>query len=184
MLDPSRPDAYDRDFTLFYFAYRAFTGAADEALAEHDMGRAHHRILTFLAYSPGMSVGELCDTLDLTKQAINGPLRRLIGEELVRVAAGARDRRRKELHLTSSGAALERALHARQRALFQAALEEAGPAAADGWRAVLASLAGPDWTAFTAPAANREPEAGHRAASGESPRSAHRTDPGARRAAP
>ncbi|MCB5908799.1 MarR family winged helix-turn-helix transcriptional regulator, partial [Streptomyces pinistramenti] len=120
MLDPSRPDAFDHDFTLFYFAYRAFTGAADEALAEHGMGRAHHRILTFLAYSPGMSVGELCDTLDLTKQAINGPLRRLIGDELVRVAAGTRDRRRKELHLTSHGAALERVLHARQRALFQA----------------------------------------------------------------
>ncbi|WP_063772654.1 MarR family transcriptional regulator [Streptomyces sp. CT34] len=155
MLDPSRPDAFDRDFTLFYFAYRAFTGAADEALAEHGMGRAHHRILTFLAYAPGMSVGELCDTLALTKQAINAPLRRLIDDDLVRVAAGTTDRRRKELHLTDRGTALERALHARQRTLFQTALEEAGPAAADGWRAVLAPLAGEDYVAFTTAVADR-----------------------------
>ncbi|MFI1198360.1 MarR family transcriptional regulator [Streptomyces sp. NPDC020883] len=72
------------------------------------MGRAHHRILTFLAYSPGMSVGELCDTLDLTKQAINAPLRRLIDDDLIRVAPGTKDRRRKELHLTERGADLER----------------------------------------------------------------------------
>ncbi|PNE37025.1 MarR family winged helix-turn-helix transcriptional regulator [Streptomyces noursei] len=156
MLDPSRPDAFDRDFTLFYFAYRAFTGAADEALAEHGMGRAHHRILTFLAYSPGMSVGELCDTLDLTKQAINAPLRRLIDENLVHVAPGAKDRRRKELHLTDRGAALERTLHARQRALFHTALQQAGPTATEGWRAVLAPLAGADWSAFTAAVADRE----------------------------
>ncbi|MFE6684971.1 MarR family winged helix-turn-helix transcriptional regulator [Streptomyces sp. NPDC057743] len=161
MLDPSRPDVYDRDFTLFYFAYRAFTGAADEALAEHGMGRAHHRILTFLAYAPGMSVGELCDTLDLTKQAINAPLRRLIAEDLVRVAPGAGDRRRKELHLTDRGAALERTLHARQRDLFHSALQQAGPAAADGWRAVLAPLAGADWSTFTAAVAERERQAPH-----------------------
>ncbi|KOT87760.1 hypothetical protein ADK86_34350 [Streptomyces sp. NRRL F-5755] len=155
MLDPNRPDAFDRDFTLFYFAYRAFTGAADEALTEHGMGRAHHRILTFLAYSPGMSVGELCHTLQLTKQAINGPLRKLTEERMVRMTPGAQDRRRKELHLTDRGAELERKLHERQRTLFAAALEEAGPQAAEGWRAMLAPLAGRDWTAFTTSVAER-----------------------------
>ncbi|MEU7155019.1 MarR family winged helix-turn-helix transcriptional regulator [Streptomyces chrestomyceticus] len=158
MLDPCRPDAYDRDFTLFYFAYRAFTGAADTALTEQGMGRAHHRILTFLAYSPGMSVGELCQALQLTKQAINGPLRKLGDEQLVRVTPGERDRRRKELHLTERGADLERKLHARQRALFTAALEEAGPEAAEGWRRMLAPLAGRDWEAFTASVEARRTE--------------------------
>ncbi|MEV0280005.1 MarR family transcriptional regulator [Streptomyces sp. NPDC050610] len=160
MLDLNRPDGFDRDFTLFYFAYRAFTGAADEALDRHGMGRAHHRILTFLAYSPGMSVGELCATLRLTKQAINGPLRRLITEEMVRVAPGADDRRRKELHLTPRGAELERELHERQRELFAEALEEslgaAGPEAAEGWRAVMTPLAGEDWARFSQSVAERE----------------------------
>ncbi|OKI09871.1 hypothetical protein A6A06_04355 [Streptomyces sp. CB02923] len=155
MLDPNRPDTFDRDFTLFYFAYRAFTGAADEALTEQGMGRAHHRVLTFLAHSPGMSVGELCQALALTKQAINGPLRKLSDEQLVRVTPGARDRRRKELHLTERGAELERKLHERQRALFAAALEEAGPEAAEGWRRVLRPLAGREWEAFAASAAER-----------------------------
>ncbi|MYT29941.1 MULTISPECIES: hypothetical protein [unclassified Streptomyces] len=49
-----------------------------------------------------------------------------------------------------SGATLERTLHARQRDLFHTALEQAGPAAADGWRAVLTPLAGTDWSTFTA----------------------------------
>ncbi|MGV4925613.1 MarR family transcriptional regulator [Streptomyces sp. BHT-5-2] len=124
------------------------------------MGRAHHRILTFLAYSPGMSVGELCDTLDLTKQAINAPLRRLIDDDLIRVAPGTKDRRRKELHLTERGADLEHTLHARQRNLFHAALQQAGPAAADGWRAVLTPLAGTDWSTFTTAVADRRRTAG------------------------
>ncbi|WP_050515343.1 hypothetical protein [Streptomyces rimosus] len=68
---------------------------------------------------------------------------------------GAQDRRRKELHLTDRGTELERKLHERQRTLFAAALEEAGPEAAEGWRAMLAPLAGQDWTAFTASAAER-----------------------------
>ncbi|MFJ8794349.1 MarR family winged helix-turn-helix transcriptional regulator [Streptomyces sp. NPDC102462] len=150
MLDLNRPDRFDRDVTLFYFAYRAFTSAADDALARHDMGRPHHRILVFVACSPGLSVGELCGTMGLTKQAINAPLRRLITHGLIEMRPSERDRRRKELYLSAEGAELERSLHARQRELFQEALGEAGPAAAEGWRAFMAALAGSGWAAFSA----------------------------------
>lgn len=144
MTDLLRPDAYDRDFALFYAAHRRHNREADRILAEHGMGRAHHRILFFLATAPGMSVGELRDALSLTKQALHQPLRTLLGDGWVEATPAPEDRRRKQLHLTPRGLDLEKRLRQAKLTRFAAALEAAGPEAADAWRRIMTTIADDD----------------------------------------
>ena len=60
---------------VMHFALRAVIAGPDRILATRGLTRMHHRILFFVAHTPGMSVGELQATLDVTKQALNAPLR-------------------------------------------------------------------------------------------------------------
>ncbi|MBB5121869.1 MarR family winged helix-turn-helix transcriptional regulator [Streptomyces eurocidicus] len=142
MVDLIRPDGYDHDFALFCAAHRRHNRDADRILAEYGLGRAHHRILFFLAVSPGMSVGDLCRTLDLTKQAFNPPLRTLLTDGWAEAAPAPEDRRRKQLRPTPKGRELEERLRNAKLAPFAAALDAAGPEAAAGWRAIMTSIAG------------------------------------------
>ncbi|MFI1801713.1 MarR family winged helix-turn-helix transcriptional regulator [Streptomyces sp. NPDC020379] len=141
MTDLLRPDAYDRDFALFYAAHRRHNREADRILTEHGMGRAHHRILFFLATTPGMSVGELRTTLELSKQALNPPLRTLLNDGWVEATPSPADRRRKQLRLTPQGRELEKRLRDAKLAPFAAALAAAGPQAAAGWRTIMTTIA-------------------------------------------
>ncbi|MGH7186971.1 MAG: MarR family transcriptional regulator, partial [Pseudomonadota bacterium] len=43
---------------LLFFAYRDFTGEADQLLVEYGFGRAHHRVIYFVGRQPGMTVSE------------------------------------------------------------------------------------------------------------------------------
>src|ERR1700759_2660302 len=65
---------------LLFFAYRDFTGAADVALAELGLGRAHHRALHFIGRNPGIIVSDLLGILRITKQS----LARVLGELMAR----------------------------------------------------------------------------------------------------
>ncbi|MFC5722390.1 MarR family winged helix-turn-helix transcriptional regulator [Streptomyces gamaensis] len=154
MLDPNRPTVADRDLCLLYLAYREYNEEPDATLAEHRLNRSHHRILFFLALMPGMSVGELLGILDLSKQAINAPLRTLVGQGLIEAVPAADDRRRKELRLTPAGERLEREL-GRQRGRLGAALKAVGPEKAAAWREVMTVLAGDAWSTL----ADRLPDA-------------------------
>ena len=73
----------------FFMAYQAFTARPDEMLARRGLSRVHHRILFFLARSPALSVTQLLACLDVSKQALNIPLRQLQEMQLVISAAGA-----------------------------------------------------------------------------------------------
>ncbi|MDQ2763407.1 MAG: MarR family transcriptional regulator [Pseudomonadota bacterium] len=133
---------------LFFFAYRDFTGAADEVLDELGLGRAHHRALHFVGRNPGISVGELLGILRITKQSLARVLSALVEQDLVTQAAGRNDRRQRLLHLTEAGHALERRLFERQRERLLAAFREAGGPAVDGFRRVLRTIAGPGARAY------------------------------------
>lgn len=126
-----------------YFGYRAFTDQADRILAERGLGRVHHRILYFVGRRPGVSVGGLKDILQVTKQALHGPLARLVALGLVAAASDGDDRRVKSLRLTEAGQALEAGLTGAQMRRLEAAFAAAGEGAADGWSRVMRSLAGP-----------------------------------------
>jgi DNA-binding MarR family transcriptional regulator len=125
---------------LLFFAYRDFTNAADVALAELGLGRAHHRALHFIGRNPGSTVSDLLAILRITKQSLARVLGALMEQGYVAQLPGREDRRQRLLSLTPSGAALERRLFERQRARLAPAWREAGPEAVDGFRRVMRGI--------------------------------------------
>lgn len=126
---------------LLYFGFRAVVKKPDEELARHGLGRVHHRILFFIARAPGLGTSELLSTLDVTKQALHGPLGRLQSERLVQSVRDPHNGRQRCLTLTPRGRALERRLSGYQRGLFAAAFRSVGPTDAQGFYAVMRALA-------------------------------------------
>ncbi len=88
---------------LLFFAYRDFTGAPDEILAQTDFGRAHHRVLYFVNLKPGMPVADLLDILKITKQSLARVLRQLIDNGYIEQKTGETDRRQRLLYATPLG---------------------------------------------------------------------------------
>lgn len=120
----------------FFMAYQAFTGRPDEMLARRGLSRVHHRILFFLARSPALSITQLLACLDVSKQALNIPLRQLQEMQLVVSATAEDDKRKRQLQLSPEGARLEASLRRAQVKLLQRCQEEAGEQAFAGWLAV------------------------------------------------
>src|SRR5690606_41602460 len=63
---------------LFFFAYRDFTSDPDRLLYGYGFGRAHHRVLHFVNRMPGLTVAELLDVLEITKQSLARVLKQLV----------------------------------------------------------------------------------------------------------
>jgi DNA-binding MarR family transcriptional regulator len=125
---------------LLFFAYRDFVSDPDAILEADGLGRAHHRVIHFVARNPGITVAELLSILRITKQSLARVLRELIERELVEQKTGTRDRRQRHLHLTEDGINLERRLAVPQHERVIQALERAGPEATHVWRTVLLGL--------------------------------------------
>ncbi len=123
-----------------FFAYRGFTADPDRILAEKSYGRAHHRAIHFIHRSPGTTVNNLLSILGVTKQSLNRVLRTLIDDGLVASSVGKKDKRERHLHLTPTGAALERELSNAQRDRMRSAYRAAGPVAVAGFRQVLEAM--------------------------------------------
>ena len=88
---------------LLYFGYRAFTAGPDRILQDKGLGRVHHRILYFVGRNPGLNINELLSILDVSKQALNAPLRKLIGLGLIDVRTGTHDvRHHRKVRLTGN----------------------------------------------------------------------------------
>ncbi len=88
---------------LLFFAYRDFTGDADELLADLGYGRAHHRVIHFVARHPGLRVADLLNILRITKQSLARVLKQLIDEGYIEQCPGETDRRERHLYLTDKG---------------------------------------------------------------------------------
>ena len=142
--EPPLPDEprLRKAIELMYFAYRAFTAPPDRILEERGLGRVHHRILYFVGRNPQISVNALLGVLGVSKQALNGPLRQLVGLGLVAMDTAVHDRRVRQLRLTAVGEALEGRLTGAQMEHFQAAFAQAGIDAEAGWVAVMEGLVG------------------------------------------
>ncbi len=144
MVDLKRQHELRDAVELLYYGYRAFTDRADRILERRGLGRVHHRILYFIGRRPDISVRGLLETLSVSKQALNAPLRQLLEMNLVAAVASAEDRRVKRLRLTTEGQRLEAELTGAQVRRLEAAFDAAGPAGEEGWRRVMADLAGLD----------------------------------------
>ena len=135
MIDLKNQTAQQTAMAAFFFAYQAFTAKPDEILARRGLSRVHHRILFFIAQNPGLSVSQLLGYLEVSKQALNIPLRQLLEMHLVQSSTAANDKRKRELALTTEGGKLEQALRKEQTRLLQRALDSAGSDAMQGWLA-------------------------------------------------
>ena len=135
-----RPEELRRGIELMFFAYRDFTAEADRMLADLGLGRAHHRVLHFVARQPGITISELLAILNITKQSLNRVLSHLMTEEYVRQETGAEDRRQRLLYLTQKGAELEADIASLQSRRFATAYRESGAAAVAGFHQVLQAL--------------------------------------------
>jgi DNA-binding MarR family transcriptional regulator len=125
---------------LLFFAYRDFTDVADKVLEELGLGRAHHRALHFIGRNPGITISGLLAILRITKQSLARVLNALVDEGFVAQAPGYEDRRLRLLTLTEKGQALERRLFDAQRERIARAYREAGPAAVQGFQAVMRGM--------------------------------------------
>lgn len=123
-----------------FFAYRDFTGEADQILAELRLGRAHHRVLYFVGRQPDMTVSDLLAILKITKQSLSRVLSHLVNTGYIKQTQGARDKRQRLLTLTEKGVALEAKLTDVQCRRFAAAYSARGGTAVDGFVKVLSSL--------------------------------------------
>ncbi|MCJ2371390.1 MarR family transcriptional regulator [Pseudomonas sp. RGM 3321] len=140
MLDLKKPANQQMAMEAFFFGYQAFTAKADEMLAKRGFSRVHQRIVFFIARYPELSVKELLTVLGVSKQALNAPLRQLIGMDLVHSTAPETDKRKRLLGLTDEGARFEQALRREQVKLLQRVFAEAGQEAVDGWMTVNLAL--------------------------------------------
>lgn len=97
-------------------------GDADRLLSSLQFGRAHHRVLHFVNRNPGLTIAELLDILQITKQSLNRVLKELLDQGYVEARAGLSDRRQRLLYPTHTGQKLALELALMQSERFDRAL--------------------------------------------------------------
>lgn len=126
---------------LFYFAYKTFTEEPDHILVKYGIQRMHHRILYFVAHLPGLSINELLTLLEISKQALNSPLRKLIEKGLITSVPSKQDLRVRQLNLTKEGDELEKKLSYAQSGVLNNIFDELGEEYLNSWMKVMEKFA-------------------------------------------
>ena len=129
-----------RGVELLFFGYTRLTRAIDDGLAEHGLGRAHHRALYFIARQPDLTISELLKILAITKQSLGRVLTDLAERKLVETRTGVVDRRQKLLRLTAEGVRFEAQLFDALRTSLASAYAAAGQESVTGFWSVLEGL--------------------------------------------
>lgn len=129
---------------LLFFAYRDFTSDPDHILEDYGFGRAHHRVLHFVNRRPGLTVAELLDVLQITKQSLARVLKQLIDAGHIIQVQGPRDRRQRELYPTAKGRTLALDLARPQSRRIKAALNGTDPHARDAVEKFLKAMVNPE----------------------------------------
>jgi DNA-binding MarR family transcriptional regulator len=127
---------------LLFFANTRHLKRADERLAALGLGRAHHRILYFVARRPDITVGDLLGILAITKQSAGRVTNMLVRTGLIEVTTGVQDRRQRLLRLTPAGIDLEQEIFDDLHANVERAYTLAGGEAVAGFWAVMQHLMG------------------------------------------
>ncbi|HLR67048.1 MAG TPA: MarR family transcriptional regulator [Virgibacillus sp.] len=119
-------DQNDYSLILFHFAYKTFINTADEIIEKHGMSRQHHRFLFYISKMPGISVKELLDFLEITKQGSHRTLSKLKEENLIEEAQSKQDKRVKNLYATKKGEELVKVLNKEQNKMLANILNTVG----------------------------------------------------------
>ncbi|MGI2756933.1 MarR family winged helix-turn-helix transcriptional regulator [Bacillus cytotoxicus] len=136
-----KEELMNQALALFYFAYKTFTEKPDEIIKEYGIQRVHHRILFFIARFPELSINELLSLLEISKQALHGPIRQLLEKGLIESNEAEHDRRVKQLVLTQAGAELEKKLSDVQREQMGHIFTTFGEKCEENWHQVMNELA-------------------------------------------
>ncbi len=139
-----RENEVRRGVELLYFGYTRLTRTIDDGLAEHGLGRAHHRALYFIARQPDLPISALLKILAITKQSLGRVLTDLGDKGLIETRTGNVDRRQKLLRLTPEGIAFEGQLFDSLRSGLASAYAAAGQDSVTGFWRVLEGLIPPE----------------------------------------
>lgn len=131
----------DELLVLFYYGYKTFTGEPDKILEKYKIQRTHHRILFFVNKFPGISVNKLLKLLDISKQALQAPLKQLTDMNFIESSKSKTDQRVKELRLTSIGSNLAKELTDMQNKKMADIFNSLGEDYKEHWKAVMTRLA-------------------------------------------
>lgn len=110
---------------VFFFIHHEAQRSIEPLLKKNSLGLAHFRLLQFVCHYPGISVGELCLMLGVTKQSLHRVLREMFDTQHIDYQFIAQDRRKKTLFPTEKGKLLEEKLFNLQREQFVRAFREA-----------------------------------------------------------
>ena len=121
---------------LMFFAYRDFTNGPDKILEKLNFGRAHHRAIYFVGKQKKLTIKELLNILQITKQSLSRVLSQLIKEKYIIVSIGL-DKRTKNLSLTSSGLTLENELSTIQIQKIKKVINNFNQEDIDGFKKIL-----------------------------------------------
>jgi len=135
-----KEEAVRQAIELLFFAYRDFTGEADQILEEYGFGRAHHRVIYFVGRNSGITVNQLLAILKITKQSLSRVLSQLIDEGFVEQKIDDHDRRQRLMTLTEKGTNLDALLTDAQSKRISKAYADAGIDAIDGFRTILRNI--------------------------------------------
>ena len=137
-------DEIRQTIEMMYFAYRGFTGVADNILVEYNMGRAHHRVIYFVGRHPNMTVGELLDILQISKQSLNRVLSTLIDDGFIEQYLDKADRRKRLLGLTKKGIDLEKKLTQVQTKFIENVFKQIDKNQTEGFETTLYNMMKPE----------------------------------------
>lgn len=139
-VSPQEMEELRQAIELLFFAYRDFTAEPDAILAAYGFGRAHHRVIYFVGRNPGITVSQLLDILQITKQSLARILRQLVDEGFIEQRQDVGDGRRRLLYLIANGVQIEALLTTGQARRIAAAYQAVGPEAARVFKQVLRGI--------------------------------------------
>jgi len=135
-----RDEELTRGIELLEAASGALLGRPDRRLIELGLGRHHQRVVYWVGRQPGITMAELQDRVQLTKQTLSRLLKELVGARLIVRRPCQRDRRQRLLELTVTGRELDQQLNDRLRRRLADAYRAAGADAVAGFHKVLLGL--------------------------------------------
>ena len=124
---------------LLFFSYRDFTAEPDQILEKIQFGRAHHRIIYFVAKKNNITIKDLLAILQITKQSLSRVLGQLVNKGYINVDTGS-DKRTKTLSLTQKGIDLENKLSTIQIKKIKKIISKAEEKDINGFKRILYNM--------------------------------------------
>jgi DNA-binding MarR family transcriptional regulator len=135
-----RDEELIRGIQLLDLAHRALVAEPERLLGGLGLGRNHQRLIQLIGRDPGVTMVQLLDLLQLSKQSTSRLLKELIAKGLITQRPNPRDRRQRLLELTERGRQLDEQLTRRLRRRLASAYRAAGAEAVAGYHKVLLGL--------------------------------------------